>query len=1341
MNAAWSLALLWPAVALSSTAGDRPVRVLQSDGQGLVVELLPKYYEPSKIIISGKEYLRYDFAASRVDESQRPGLPELRYQSITVRLPGMNNTTIEILRADYEDEPNVALAPMPGLREGEVDPVPVYRLDPAAYSGTAFLPEKAAALVNVGTTRQVILGELRFYPLQYQAATQTLRKYSRLVVRVNYGTREGSAATSDRLLDGVALNGDAFTTSAAGSPLRKQRAVRNSVLAAGIWYRFPVTEDGMYKMDGQTLLNLGIPSSVDPHTIRIFGNGGYQLPLDITAPFADDLQENAVYVFDGGTTGQLDPSDYIVFYGKGTRGWNYTPASKSFSHYIDHYTEVNYCWLAYGTGAARAMTQVASLSQSGPYHPVIVTGKIFREDEKVNILSSGLEWVGQPLNIGDNVTYVHALNAPDPAQPINYVFRIGARSNGNSTFTIDDHGQRIATVGLPATVVDDYFSIQFVNSTVSRQQVPPAADGRVNLRFGFTSANSSGSGYIDWYEIFYRQLLSSQGNVFNFHSIDTTAVAQYDVTGFSTGQIFVFDVSKYDSALVITGPRISADTCSFQTQLSSGSVKQFFVVGSDGFKSPAGFTRVANQNLHGDTVEAPYIIISHPDFMAAAQRLKSFRELPGTGYLKTLLVDVNQIYNEFGGGVATPVALRNYLRYVSNNWAQPPKYALLFGDGDYDYKRIISSGTNWIPPWETFESFWPLYTYASEDDFVTFTASRRIELGLGRLAARSPGEANTMVDKIIEYEAHPVNDPWKIRVTIVADDGLAGAGTNDLFLHTRQAESIANLVPPLFEKRKIFLYDYPTVITPSGRRKPEVNAAIINAINQGTLVVNFTGHGNPRVWTHEQVFVRETDFPALTNRGKYFFLVAATCNYSLLDMIHEQSGGEQLMTQPDAGAIGVLSATRPVFAGDNFSLNETVYDYLFQRDNAGNLLQQRAGDVMYKTKQIHFGPGSTADNDRKFFLLGDPALRIGFPPKFATIDSVNNVAATNIVQMQALSHVSVKASVHDSTASDRDPFDGQSQVVVFDANRKVLLVDSIEVLPNLFQRVFFSYTAAGNTLFRGEQSVRNGTISANFIVPKDISYANDFGRMTVYFWNSSSDGAGYTTNFRVGGTDSTAPPDTRGPSVQLYIDSRGFRSGDVVSASPVLLADLSDSSGINTSGAGIGHRLEAWLDNAGESVDLSDYYRSKSDTYREGTVSYPLGALSQGTHKLRLRAWDTYNNSSAGETLFDVVSGVGLRLSNVFNFPNPFRSSTVFTFEHNQLAVIDAEVKIYTVAGRLIQSIKKTNIAEPFVQMPWDGMDRDGDQLANGVYLYKVIARTQDSRFTSEALGKLSIAK
>ncbi|HTK80877.1 MAG TPA: type IX secretion system sortase PorU [Bacteroidota bacterium] len=1325
-----------PAALSAAVPAGRGVRVVQSDGSGVVVEFRPGYLAPEKIGVDGTVYDHYTFEGGRTNEVPKPGAPDLPSRAVTVRLPALTGATVEIVNADYEDLPQTLIAPFAAGQEGEVDPPAVYKLDQPAYSSAEFLPKQIVLLTNVGATQGSILGNLLFQPLQYNARLHTLRKYSRIVARVNFGDRMDRTGKQSSLSKNIAVNEAAFG-SAAGNDRAQRPAIvsQSSVLSTGVWFRFPVTEDGIYKFRGADLLAAGVPPSTDPSTIKIYGNGGYETPLSVSAPAVDDLLENALFVDDGGAAGQLDASDAIVFFAKSTRGWTYNSGAKTFSHYINHYADVNYYWLTYGGASGKRVARVPSISDPSAYSPQTVISKIFREDDKVNLISSGIEWLGQPFNVGDQITYVHQLDGIDVSRPVNYKFRVGARSSGFSSFSFDEHAQRLTVVGLPGTDFDTY-SPKLSAATVVSQAVPAFTDGRSQLKFTFQSNSASSNGYIDWYEIMYSRFLRAQNGQFSFHTYDTSSILQYDIAGFSGGSQFVFDVTRFDSVVQITNPRISGDTCSFG--LSSGGVRELYVLADGSFKVPGSLSRIANEDLHGDTTQADFIIITHADFISAAQRLKHYREQPGDNYIKTNVVDVQKIYNEFGGGLLTPAAIRNYLRYVNTHWQTPPKYVLLLGDGNYDYKNIVSQTTNWVPPWETEESFVPLSSYSVDDEYVLFDTGDRIGMSIGRLTAHSAGEANTMVDKIIEYETNPVIDPWRARLTFVADDGLTGAGErSDLFIHTTHAELVSRIAPPLFERRKIYLYDYPTEYTSAGRRKPEVNTAIVNQMNQGTVVLNFNGHGNPRVWTHEQVFVRETDFANLSNKGKYFFLVAATCNYSHFDMLNDQSGGEILTGMPGAGAIAVFSATRPVFAGENFELNSALDTKMFETGPSGNVVSQRLGDIVYFVKQIY-----TYENDRKYFLLGDPTLHLAFPKKFASLDSLNHVSLSQTGQLQALSTATLTATVHDSTATDHSLFNGTSQLTVYDANRFVELRDSFLITGTTFWiRDAFSYSATGNTLFRGEQSVSSGSINASFVVPKDISYGNDVGRMTLYFWNTSADGAGSTTNFRIGGTDTNAVQDHVGPKIVLFIDGRGFRPGDVVSPSPVLIADVFDSSGINTSGASVGHRLEAWLDESAQSIDLSDYYKGKTDTYREGTIQYPLGALSQGTHKLRLRAWDTYNNSSTTETAFDVVTSVGLRLTNVLNFPNPMQSSTMFTFEQNQLSNIDVEVKIFTVAGRLIQSLKKTSVSDAFVQIPWDGRDRDGDVPANGIYLYKIIAKTEDSRFTSEALGKLSILR
>ncbi len=1281
-------------------------------------------------MINGNPYLRVNVANTSADGTVKTGSPELALRCCPIQLLGIKGNSVEVMTSEYDDVANSSLVPRPHLKKGDVDPLLVYSADPKAYAGVGYVPSELVRLEHVGETRGVFLGNLAITPYAFNPALRIVRKYKRIVVAVHYGETMGTSINTDDLTQGIAINQFARSKSPRPRSIRTT-PVTSSVLAAGSWFRFTVADEGMYKLTGQALLSAGIPSTADPNTIQIFGNGGYEVPMDVSLPYPDDLRENAIYVVDSGTPGHLDASDYIIFFGKGTRGWAYNPSDKTYYHYLNHYTELNEYWLTYGQTSHKPMASLPSTIDPGAYQLTSLDKKAFHEDDKVNIASSGLEWLGPPMNAGDQVVYVTPLAGVDVSQPIAYRFHVGASSSDASYVSLYEHGTQLGgAIYLQGTTIGDDLSRQLYDATVNYSLLPSFSDHQSQIRISYSTTGAGGNGYLDWFELFYKVLPAAQNDLAVFSTPDTSSNVRCAIGGFSAPQPFVFDVTSYDSVLINVNPQRIGDSCVFEIQGTPGQRREIYVVGSSQYKTPGALSVVANENLRGDTTFADEIIFSNSDMMSAALRLKTFREQNALNPLKVKVVDVNQVYDEFSGGLLSPQAIRNYLRYATANWSTPPRYALLFGTGAFDYRNIVGSHIEDIPPWETDESFFPIFSYATDDAFAILNPDGRVDLGIGRLTPHTLQEANAIVDKIIEYETHPQEDAWRIRTTFVADDALQAPGVNDGTIHLDHAEHVASIIPSLFEQKKIYEFSYPTVITASGRRKPEVNTAIVNQINDGTLLLNFSGHGNPDLWTHEHIFVRETDFPLLANKGKYFFLIAATCNFSQFDGIDKPSGGELLVTMANAGAIGGFSATRSVVEPSNEATNIAFVQQLFRTDASGRVLPERLGDVVFRAKQFLSGD---LTNDRKYYLLGDPGVLVGFPTMFASIDSINHVPGTQVSRLQALQRTSLNVTVRDTLMQPLTSFSGLAQIIVYDADQTVQINDP--------DAGIVTWKTEGGALFRGRGNLENGTTIAQFIVPKDISYGNDFGRVTTYFSNSSTDGAGYTTNITFGGIDSTAPVDTRGPDIKLFIDNRGFRPGDMVSASPTLIADLSDSSGINTTGAGVGHRLEMWLDDNAQSVDLSSFYQTDPNTFTRGSLEYHLGGLSRGSHQLRLRGWDTYDNPTTVQTLFEVMAGAGLQLNNVYNFPNPFRSSTFFTFQHNQVVPIDAEVKIFTVAGRLIQDLKMQNIISQFVQIPWDGKDREGDMIANGVYLYKIIASTQDRRFTTEAVGKISVER
>jgi hypothetical protein len=833
-------------------------------------------------------------------------------------------------------------------------------------------------------------------------------------------------------------------------------------------------------------------------------------------------------------------------------------------------------------------------------------------------------------------------------------------------------------------------------------------------------------------------MLWGVNNVLHFRSPDASGIAEYLLQQF-TSKPMVFNVTDPANVRLISGV---AGSYSFRDTLRTGQISEYWATSSGAWKSIASAQKMANQDLRGYAGGADFIILTSEEFRSAADRLKTFREQAINGGLKTIVVDVANVYNEFGGGLPDISAIRDYFKYAYENWTLKPTFVLLFGGASYDYKAILGSKSSYVPTWQSAESRDDIGSYASDDFFGRFSSGILPSLIPGRISARNVREANVVVDKVLRYRAESADDGWKMRILYIGDDSWTSEGEEGT-MHSDDAETLSRstFTPDEFEKKKIYIAEYPTVFNAQGRRKPGAVQDIIDQVNQGVLILNYTGHGNPKVWAHEMIFEVNTSIPPMVNANRLALFILATCNFSQFDDPRNYTGSELLLNKADGGAIGVISASRKVYASHNAALNQGTFARMFSRDSYGRVVVGRPATSLFLYK---LAGGGDAMNDAKYLYMGDPATQLAYPRGYAMVDSINGERVDSVgglprnspVVLKAMSRVNVSGTIRNAANRIDSTFSGIVQLHVNDVSRDQLIV-------NFYAGRNWSYTSTGGTVYRGENSVNAGRFRATFMVPKDISYADTTGRgrLVAYFSGGGSDGAGFTGMVRVGGTDTTATNDGAGPAMHIYLNSRSFRAGDVVTETPTLLVDLRDSSGVNTSTAGIGHRIEAWINSSTQSKDLTEHYTSTLDDFRAGTVEYPLSGLPSGKNTLRLRAWDSQNNSSVAETYFEVASSENLSINDVFNYPNPFAGETRFTFRQNLSDPLDVEVKVYTLAGRLIQSLHTVTAGEPMVRVPWDGRDRDGDTIANGVYLYKLVVRTTDGRFTSEALGKMTVLR
>ncbi|MBI2620089.1 MAG: type IX secretion system sortase PorU [Ignavibacteriales bacterium] len=1289
-------------ILVGQDQGDVVVR--ERSASAIVLEFHPQFFTQAIRGAGGGHYTFVGFTGGILSRED-PGQPMIPFRVLPLELQG-ENWEAEIVDVRYTELPGHLPAPYPAFRredEREFGAVPVFSGRPSGAAG--FAPSRLTEVEKITTLSGTSTILLKLYPLQYDEARQILRRYDAMVVRVK------SVAGSSRQV--------------------ASRQVPDSPLKQGEWYKMDIGETGIYKLDQSFFINAGIAVSAvsDIGSIRVYGNGGRPLPEGVSEPRpSGGLQEVARMIVDRNGNGLFDAEDYLLFYGASTRGWRYNPATKTFNHSINHYTDVNAYFFTFGGDPGKSMDSVASGNASGPFVEDFQE-KVFVEEERNNLIHSGRQWLG-PLFDSESRTAVYTTLLPGfvSAKPTTYRFLFLGRSLTNESFQIEENGEPlgnpIITLGIDVRDIEGNAAYRAPLTTISRQVTLP--DDRSILRFSFSANSSGANGWLDWFEILYRRRFEALNDFIAFSSPDTTGVMEYRVSGFSSRDVNVFDVSVHDSVVRITNltvDPIDPGMCAFQSPQTAGGVRQFLAIGPNGFLVPTNVRKVENTNLQGLTTGAEFVIITPREFRSEADRLAAHREQGDS--LTCLVVDIENIVNEYSGGNTDPLAVRDFLLSTRGNWSVPVRYVLLFGDGHYDYKNIRASNRNWIPPYETLESVFQILSYASDDHLgILNPGDTKVSVAIGRLPINSLGQARAAVDKIIAYETTAPLEPWRNRVTYVADDGLTST-RDDGSIHTLQAEVLAqSFTPAIVEKKKIFIVEYPTVNSAAGRRKPTANTAIVEAINDGTLILNYTGHGNPQLWAHEAIFTREASLPLLRNYTQPFFLVAATCDFARYDDPAEESAGELLLTMAQGGAIGVVTASRAVYSFQNSQFNNTLYAQLFPRDPDGR--PRRLVDAMYRTKQILSGV-----NDIKYHLFADPTMRLNLPATFAGVDSIDGAPLSTLVQVSALSRIEINGLVLRPDGSPSGDFTGRALLEMFDSKRRVFVPEWGN----------FSFEVNGSLLYRGEISVNQGKFRATVPIPKDVSYDNNRARISVYARSSSSDAVGYTENIVIAGTDSAAAVDSVGPLLQVFLDDESFRSGDVVSPDALLLVKLFDQSGINTSTASVGHRLEATLSGIPQSIDLTPFYRGDLDTYQSGEVRYQLRDLSEGGHSLKVKAWDIYNNSAQEEIAFDVRAVSDLKIYNVFNFPNPVVRSTVFTFQRNSSDPIDVEVKIYTLAGRLVKIQEGLSVVDRFVRIPWDGRDQNGDPIANGVYFYKVVTRSSDRRTSEEVIGKLTVLR
>lgn len=1122
----------------------------------------------------------------------------------------------------------------------------------------------------------------------------------------------------------------------------------NSVLASGEWFKFRIEETGVYRIDRNFLTQLGIPSNVDPRTIKIYGHGGQMLPLLNSNNQYFDLPEVAIQ-FIGEEDGQLNDSDHILFYGIGNKGWSLENRT-----HLNLYSNETYYYITYGGSNGKRISSMQQPSGNATITYSNFIDRVFHERDLTNIAKLSRKWFGESFAGGNSNSFSLTLDELEISAPALLSVNAAASASQATSFNISVNGSSVGLLQLQGRIGNssaheflkqDSITISNPNTTVT-------------LTYNNNGVPLS-AGYLDYIAIDYTKKLNGHGKQFGFRipsAQNQVGIAQFNITN-AANISQVWDVSDPYNIQTINN---SSSTFSFKDYL--GTTKEYRAIDQTNYFNPlpAASAKVSNQNIKGTIFnegDIDYLIITRSDFVTAANRLANFHRTQNQYNVK--VVPVHLIYEEFSSGKQDISAIRNFIRYVYTNATDPNRrvrFVNLFGDASFDYLDRIENNTNVVPVFQSVGTG-ALYKPSGEtfnfndwscfmtDDFYGLMDEEEgqietqnysgIDIAVGRIPISTNEQASLSIDKIIQYHDKSNAGRWKNNYIALSDDvdsisDISLQATLETMVTTLESEK------PFINFRKIYTDAYVQEVSSGGPRYPRAKADFFEAFNNGAAMVNYLGHGGTYGLAQERLLEIQ-DISQFTNEGRYPLFAILTCEFTWFDDPTTVSGGEALLMRRNAGAINLLATTRKIGISNANRFTTQTSNYLF---NIGNISSDNieVAEALRMTKNL-----SNIGEKSIVFYLGDPALKLGIAKPKVELTQINGIDIADYSgSLRALDLVKISGEVTDQNNVLLSGFNGDLAVQIFDKDidRKTLGNDGITQNGEL---VIMDFKTLGETIFRGNASVTNGKFSIEFVVPKDIKIAIGAGKASFYALREGQvldDYTGFNRTLRVGGVNENAAEDNKSPEVQLYMNDESFISGGVTDESPLFIAHLSDENGINTA-SGIGHDIVAILDSdENNPYVLNEYYETEPDNFRKGFINFPFQNLENGLHTLTFKAWDVYNNLATSEIQFYVSKDESVSLDKVLNYPNPFVDYTEFWFEHNRPnETLLAQVQIMTVTGKIVKTINQTIVTDGnrSRDIQWDGRDDFGEKIGKGVYIYRLKVKSTLTGHQAEKVEKL----
>lgn len=1166
-----------------------------------------------------------------------------------------------------------------------------------------------------------------------------------------------------------------------------------SVYAGRQWVKLAVTAPGFYRVRFAELLNLPLfdgDRTTKLDSLRLFTWPGFPvMPEDDYCDGCGYREVAMSFVEVAPANGLLNINDeYFYFHALGASDWAsiYDP-SLSDTVFITHpYETTNYYYLTIATPELPVGGTPLRIATDPTGDPAGALGAEITPATFAARIHTELDtqywpnawpgtstlfwekWFWQNVEMGD-APFQTPVEAPgvDVSQPSRLRMRCwGVTQMGNAkSFSVRDHYLDVSFNGLafdqrswnglqPQTY--DTTQVGLVTPTnLLSLQVPDITDPNPDYDAGRVDVTA-----LAWVDLFYARRFEPVGDALEFDSAPGGGSYLYKVGPFTSNlgtPPRVFDVTDPHVPVEILGGVMANDTLTF-LRVEAGR-RRYRVLLDDGIAQITGarvFMAPSSSLNNLRAAPAPgrpgadFLVIYYDGFAAAAESLATWRQsrLPLYGRTPpyaTATIPISAVYDQFSGGRTDPGAVRNLLRSAFYNWAQRPAFVTLLGDASYDFKNIGGYAPAGLPG-----TLLPAYeggyleSYSSQfstDDWMLNVDDPDATVLVpdffgGRIPAADAASATAFVrDKLLPYERSAPLGEWRNKVMLIADDHEQASKPDGLrWTHLQQTTQLdTTRVPEHVDRAYVYLHTYPDGASDT---KPGAKADILKNVNEGVVMWNYIGHGSPFKISDESVLI-DSDAGVFTNATRPGLFVAASCDVGKYHDPRVLSLGERLVMNPAGGSLAVISATEIAFSGENGVLNLNLYRSLFLRDTVA------AGTGQYHVgiSEALLGAKTGSTNSQKYQVMGDAGSRLNLP-RFWVELTLKDAGGTPVDTLRRGEVVRFDGRILDRPNGTLIPYTGSTAILIEDSAPNDISPQC--VIGPACLGVGYRYRAA--PAFRGDARVQNGTFTGEFVVPLDAILGKR-GRIRGYVSGdaigtaTAVDGAGSEPFALISGT----PPsgDEEGPSIGL-----SFAGGSTsVRPDAVLRIDLSDPHGILITGHTLQNGIIVTIDgNSNTRVDVTSSFRYSANSYQTGTASFTLPGLAPGAHNIRVSAADNLasginaaQHRSSAAIDFEVSAQPVLAVRRAFLFPNPARSGGP---GGGGQFVIDAPgdsvnvlIHLYTVTGRLIRTLKAFG-GQGQIQIPWDGLDQEGDRLANGTYLFMVQVNGREDDGTSSARSR-----